>query len=70
METSPHQSQPTPHSRVTAYEESPKHASPRPADFRFANGVTSHDPYYGSIAPHQPHNMMQPSQHAQMSNGE
>ncbi|XP_038057687.1 nucleolar protein 4-like isoform X3 [Patiria miniata] len=67
METSPHQSQPTPPSRVT-YEESPKHASPRPVDYRFANGVSAHDPYYGSIAPHQPH-MMQPSQHAQMSNG-
>ncbi|XP_022089372.1 nucleolar protein 4-like isoform X2 [Acanthaster planci] len=68
METSPHQSQPTPPSRVT-YEESPKHASPRPVDYRFANGVSSHDPYYGSIAPHQPQHMIQPSQHAQMSNG-
>ncbi|XP_033644630.1 nucleolar protein 4-like isoform X4 [Asterias rubens] len=69
METSHQQpQQPTPPSRVT-YEETPKHTSPRPVDYRYANGVSTHDPYYGSIAPHQPHNMIQPSQHAQMSNG-
>ena len=60
------QQQSTPTSRV--YEETAKH-SPRPVDYRFANGVTSHESYYGSIAPHHA-SMLQPSQHAQITNGE
>ena len=61
----PQQQQPTTPSRV--FEESAKH-SPRPVDYRFANGVTSHDPYYSGIASHHA-SMLQSSQHAQITNG-
>lgn len=69
--TPPHTATP---SRVASYaaaaaavEEPP--AKIRPLDYRFTNGVGTHDPYYASIAPHHPVNMLQATQHAQLTNG-
>ncbi|XP_041484228.1 nucleolar protein 4-like [Lytechinus variegatus] len=67
--TPPHTT-PVPSSRVATYsDEPPAKLTARPtADYRF-NGVGTHDPYYASIAPHHTANVLQATQHAQLTNG-
>ncbi|XP_072169900.1 nucleolar protein 4-like [Diadema setosum] len=63
------QTTPTPTPR-TSYEEPPAKLAPRTIDYRFTNGVGTHDPYYASIAPHHTANVLQATQqHAQLTNG-